>query len=100
VLEVSGDPRVEAGVLVAVGVDEVWETRDLGLTAGIAYRNSGGKLNEKEALDLVAGNVYTALGLTEQIDMAEFVVYEGSPLELGGRVRAVGRGGGQVDVWV
>lgn len=93
------DVLLDAGVLVAIGVDEIWESRDLRFSAGIAYKNSGGRLSEKEALALVSGNVYEMLGLKEEKAKGEFVVFEGSPLEIGGRVRAVGRGA-KVDVWV
>lgn len=97
------DHLLDAGVLVAISVDEVWETRDLRFLAGIAYRNSGGRLSESEALDLVSTNIYKMLGLEYESGhhggVREFVVYEGSPLEIGGRIRAAGRGE-KVDVWV
>ncbi|KAI1459680.1 amidohydrolase [Annulohypoxylon moriforme] len=88
------DALVAAGVRVAVGIDEDWLVRDVGLLAGIAYKNSQGKLSEKEALDLVSDNVYEILGLegSGKEDEREFVVFEGSPLEIGARVRAVGGG--------
>ncbi|KAM7198900.1 hypothetical protein V8F20_005967 [Naviculisporaceae sp. PSN 640] len=89
---------LDAGVKVAIGLEEDWLVRDLGLLAGIAYANGEGRLGEKEALDLVSGNVYDILGVGQE-EMARvaakaghFVVYEGSPLEIGGRVKAVGGG--------
>ncbi|KAF1356323.1 amidohydrolase [Delphinella strobiligena] len=93
------DHLLDAGVVVAIGVNEVWETRDLRFAAGIAYKNGGGRLSEKEALDLISGNIYEALGLKTDV-RNEFVVYEGSPLEIDAKLRAVGRGGDAVDVWV
>ncbi|KAI0891926.1 amidohydrolase [Annulohypoxylon nitens] len=86
------DALVTAGVRVAVGIEEDWLVRDVGLLAGIAYKNGEGKLSEKDALDLVSDNVYKMLGLDESgsNDEREFVVFEGSPLEIGARVRAVG----------
>ncbi|KAL1310739.1 hypothetical protein AAFC00_000992 [Neodothiora populina] len=93
------DHLLDAGVSVAIGVDETWETRDLRLAAGIAYKNSGGRLTESEALDLVGANIYDMLGLQEK-SKDEFVVYEGNPLESGSRVRAVSSGNGVVNVWV
>ncbi|KAI1158588.1 amidohydrolase [Nemania serpens] len=96
------DHLVEAGVLVAIGLEEDWVVRDLGLLAGIAYKNGGDKINESQALDLVGANVYKMLGLDESeignvVD--EFVVFEGSPLDVGSRVRAVGTGLGEVKVF-
>ncbi|KAI1192919.1 amidohydrolase [Nemania serpens] len=96
------DHLLEAGVLVAIGLEEDWVVRDLGLMAGIAYKNGEGKINESQALDLVGANVYKLLGLDEsEIGnvVNEFVVFEGSPLEVGSRVRAVGAGLGDVKVF-
>ncbi|KAI1642082.1 hypothetical protein F4815DRAFT_489501 [Daldinia loculata] len=88
------DRLVEAGVRVAIGINEDWLVRDVGLLAGIAYKNGQGKLSEKDALDLVSDNVYELLGLKENDDAREFVVFEGNPLEIGARVRVVGGGVG------
>ncbi|KAK7980279.1 hypothetical protein PG989_012736 [Apiospora arundinis] len=102
------DALVSAGVVVAIGLEEDWLVRDMGLLAGIAYRNGEGRLSEREALDLVGGNVYKMLALdskdkTEKKGMEEeeqdFLVFEGSPLEIGGKIRAVG-GRGKVDLFV
>ncbi|KAI0409290.1 amidohydrolase [Xylaria palmicola] len=95
------DRLLEAGVLVAIGLEEDWVVRDLGLLAGIVYKNGGGKINESQALDLVGANVHKLLGLeqSETEDVNEFVVFEGSPLEVGSRVRAVGAGFGEVKVF-
>ncbi|GAB1317184.1 Carbohydrate esterase family 9 protein [Madurella fahalii] len=93
------DVLVEAGVVTAVGPEEDWVVRDLGLLAGIAWRNGGGRLGEEEAVGLVSGNLYNMLGL-EEPDMREnFVVHEGSPLEIGSRVKVVGGGLGNVKVY-
>ncbi|OTA55877.1 amidohydrolase [Hypoxylon sp. EC38] len=89
------DKLIAAGVRVAIGIEEDWLVRDVGLLAGIAYKNSQGKLSEKDALDLVSDNVYEILGLDGGDDEKEFVVFEGSPLEIGARVRAVGSGVGE-----
>ncbi|KAG9890647.1 amidohydrolase, partial [Aureobasidium melanogenum] len=94
------DVLLDAGVRVAIGVDEIWETRDLGLTAGIALKNSEGRLTEQQALDLVSTNFYDFLGLEMPDAGSEFVVYEGSPLEIGGRVVAIADGSGKTKVWV
>ncbi|KAL7619723.1 hypothetical protein AAE478_010265 [Parahypoxylon ruwenzoriense] len=103
------DWLLDAGVRVAIGIEEDWLVRDAGLLAGIVYRNSGGKIGESEALELVAGSVYDILGLKtesaeggdEGVGVEEFVVFEGSPLEVGARIRAVGSGiGGAVTVFV
>jgi len=89
------------GVHFALGTAEDWQTRDLYLFAGIAHANSGGKIGEKEALGLVTGNVYDLLGLEEvkQDVKEEWVVFEGSPLEIRSRVVAVADGRGRVSVW-
>lgn len=91
---------LNAGVKVAIGVDEAWETRDLGLAAGIALKNSEGRLTEQNALDLVSTNFYDFLGLEMPDAGTEFVVYEGSPLEIGGRVVAIADGSGETRVWM
>ncbi|KAI1660447.1 hypothetical protein F4813DRAFT_349999 [Daldinia decipiens] len=88
------DKLVEAGVRVAIGINEDWLVRDVGLLAGIAYRNGQGRLSEKDALDLVSDNVYELLGLKKTDDAREFVVFEGNPLEIGAKVRVVGGGVG------
>ncbi|KXH33086.1 amidohydrolase [Colletotrichum simmondsii] len=86
----SVDVLVQAGVDVAIGLEEDWIVRDLGLLAGTAYRNSEGRLDEKTALDLVGRNVYRILGLEDEREDEHFVIHEGSPLEIESRVRAVG----------
>lgn len=98
------DHLVDAGVLVAIGLEEDWVVRDLGLLAGIAYTNGGGRITEAQALDLAGDNVYKLLGIEGgrsdgDGDGDEFVVFEGSPLEVGAHVRAVGTGLGDVRVF-
>lgn len=89
---VSLNVLLEAGVHLGIGVEETWETRDLGLLAGIAYANSEGRLSFDAALDLVGSNFYDMLGLkdTNQSTHADWVIWEQSPLEIGGKVRATG----------
>jgi len=93
---------LDAGVLVGVSVEETWETRDLGLVAGTAYANAEGRLTFEEALDIAGGNIYKALGIkdkeVDEENSQEWVVWEGSPLAVGGRVRAVG-GDGKMTLW-
>lgn len=102
------DVLVRAGVVVAIGLEEDWVVRDMGLLAGIAHRNGEGRLSEREAWELVSGNVYKMLGLSDKDEKEvkdeskvadEFLVFEGSPLEIGGKIRAVG-GRGRVDLYV
>ncbi|KAK3625394.1 hypothetical protein LTR56_003999 [Elasticomyces elasticus] len=93
------DALFSAGVKVAIATAEDWETRDLDLLAGIAHVNSGGKISEKEALDMVSTNIYEMLGLEQPDGTEEFVVYEGHPLRIEGKVRAVASGEGTVSVW-
>jgi hypothetical protein len=92
------DALLDAGVLVAIGVEEVWETRELGWVAGWARRNGGGRLTEADAFDLVGRNFYKILGLKEGNHKDEWVVWEGNPLEIGHKIRAVGSMG-QVSLW-
>lgn len=89
------DALVGAGVTVGIGLHEDWVIRDLGLHAGIAHRNGGGEISEEEAVEMISGNLYEMLGVPEP--EGGFVVFEGSPLEIGGRVRGVSAGG-YVDV--
>jgi hypothetical protein len=93
------DSLVDAGVVTAIGLEEDWVVRDLGLLAGIAYQNSGGRLGEKEAVELVSHNIYRMLGLEVPSGEQHFVVHEGNPLEIGSRVKAVGGGLGHVTVY-
>jgi len=96
------DVLIDAGVTVAIGLEEDWVVRDLGLLAGIVYKNGGGKIDEAQALDLVGSNVYEILGLkdsADEKDINEFLIFEGSPLEVGARVKVVADGLGEVKVY-
>jgi hypothetical protein len=95
------DVRHAQGVKFALGTAEDWQTRDMYLFAGIASKNSGGMIGEKEAFGLISGNVYDILGLEKVKGDAkeEWVVFEGHPLEIRSRVVAVADGRGRVDVW-
>ncbi|EAA30852.1 hypothetical protein NCU05828 [Neurospora crassa OR74A] len=94
------DVLLDAGVTTAIGLEEDWLVRDLGLLAGIAYANGGGKLSKKSALELVSGNVYKILGAKEpKVEEGHFVVFEGSPLRIQSRVKAVSGGLGVVSVF-
>ncbi|KAK8204792.1 amidohydrolase [Phyllosticta capitalensis] len=91
---------LDAGVTTAIGTAEDWEARDLGLMAGIAFANGEGRLSEKDALALVSTNVYKMLGLSNPAMRSDFVVYEGSPLEIRSREVAIGTGQGGVSVFL
>ncbi|KAJ4002579.1 hypothetical protein NW752_001093 [Fusarium irregulare] len=93
------DALLDANVTVGIGLHEDWELRDLGFAAGTAYKNGGGRLGEKQAVDLVSSNIYKILGADEK-DMGHFMVTEGSPLEIGSRLKAVGHGRDQVSVFI
>ncbi|KAK0388346.1 hypothetical protein NLU13_4591 [Sarocladium strictum] len=93
------DQLLSAGVTAAIGLKEDWMVRDLGLQAGVAYHNGEGRVSEAEALDLVSTNVYKILGGEIKED-THFVVHEGSPLDIGSRVKAVASGNGRVSVFV
>jgi hypothetical protein len=94
------DKLLDAGVLTGIGLEEDWVVRDLGLLAGIVWRNGEGRVDERGALEMVSGNLYKMLGVEEPgMEEGHFVVWEGSPLDIGGRVKAVGGGRGFVDVW-
>lgn len=95
------DVLIDAGVITAIGLREDWEVRDLKFAAGTAYKNGGGRLSEKAALDLVSTNIYQILGATfsPTEDRKHFIVSEGSPLEVGHRIKAVGSGKDKVLVF-
>jgi hypothetical protein len=96
------DALVDAGVVVAIGLEEDWLIRDMHLLAGIAYRNGGGRLGQRESLDLISTNLYKMLGLAVRAEdeARHFVVFEGCPLEIGSRIKAVGGGLGHTTVFV
>ena len=85
----------DAGVVTAIGLEEDSVVLELELLAGIAYHNGGGRFGEKAALDLVSTNFYKILGL-EGVEPTSaeghFLVWEGSPLDIGSRLKAVGGG--------
>ena len=88
----SVDALTKAGVTTAIGLEEDWVVRDLGLFAGIAHKNSGGRISEKAAVDLISGNVYKMLGLSQPDWRQHFVIHEGNPLEIDSWVKAVSDG--------
>jgi hypothetical protein len=97
----EADWLVTAGVTVGVGLAEDWCVRDLGFEAGTAYRNGNGRFTEKSALDLVSRNIYKILGVhvDEDEEKSHFMISEGSPLEIGSRIRAVGAGKDKVSLF-
>jgi hypothetical protein len=94
----SVDLLLDAGVVTAIGLEEDWLVRDLALLAGIAFHNGGGKIKEKDAIGLISSNIYEILGVKEP-NRGHFLVYEGSPLDIEGQLRAVGSGGEQVSLF-
>lgn len=97
----SIDRLVDAGVLTAVGLKGDWMVHSLALEAGIAYKNGEGRLTQKAALDLVSTNIYKILGgdVEEARDSGHFIVWEGNPLEIGSRIKAIGSGKDHIDVF-
>ncbi|CAK7234653.1 hypothetical protein SEUCBS140593_009016 [Sporothrix eucalyptigena] len=95
------DVLLDAGIVVGIGLEEDWVLRDLGLFAGIAYANGGGRLSERAALALVSTNIDSLLGFDTKAATSSkhFVVHEGSPLEINSRVKAVGNGQGKLTVF-
>lgn len=93
------DVLVGAGIVTAIGLEEDWVVRDLGLLAGVAHTNSGGEISDKDAMDLISRNVYKMLGLTEPNPRRHFVVHEGKPLEIDSMVKAVGDGTGKLHIF-
>ncbi|KXX80196.1 Imidazolonepropionase [Madurella mycetomatis] len=87
------DRLLDAGVLTAIGLDDDGLVRNLGLLAGIVHANGEGRVDEKEALEMVGGNIYKMLGVEEPgVNKGHFAVWEGSPLQIGGRVKAISGG--------
>ncbi|KAK0611674.1 hypothetical protein B0T14DRAFT_440877 [Immersiella caudata] len=94
------DRLIDAGVEVAIGMEGDYVVRTLGLSAGIAFKNGGGKLTERQALGLVSGNLYKIFGIQEpSVKEGHFLIHEGNPLEIGSRIKAVAGGQGQVSVF-
>lgn len=93
------DILLDHGVEVAVGVNEEWETRGLRFMAAWAWANSQGRLNESQALDLVGKNVYDILGLDVGVEVENWLVWDGNPLDIGSRLVAVGTQG-RVTAWM
>ncbi|MCJ1297026.1 hypothetical protein MMC34_008595, partial [Xylographa carneopallida] len=91
---------LDAGASVAIGVGpENSDARNLRLMAGIAFHNSGGRLTELQAMELVGTNIYRMLGLNESVVTRDFAIFEGSPLEIGSELIAVGHGGDAISIW-
>lgn len=95
------DALTAAGVLVAIGLEEDWVVRDLWQFAGTAYRNGGGRITTRQALDLVGHNVYRLLGLEEDNWRARehFVLHNGNPLNIDSHIKAVSGGTGKVSIY-
>ena len=100
------DWLIDAGVKTAIGLKEDWHIRDLGFAAGTAYRNSNGRLDERQALALVGSNAFDILGVANDRSMQiaeddeHFAIFEGNPLEVGGKIKAVGSGRGKVAIFL
>ena len=90
-----------AGVKVAIGTKEDWETRDLYLSAALRMLMVVEMISEKDALAFVSSNIYEMLGLKREKEHGnnEFVVFDGNPLKINSRIRAVADGRGKVSVW-
>jgi imidazolonepropionase-like amidohydrolase len=94
------DALAAAGVKVAVGIDEDWTVRDVGFAAAIAFRNGGGRISVVDSLLMVSRNLYEILGVGwNGGGDDDFLVWEGSPMEISSRIRGVGCHG-LVDVFV
>ena len=94
------DKLLDAGVLTAIGTPGDFLVYELALLAGTSYWNGGGRLSEKEALDLLSANIYKLFDLEEpSVKEGHFVVYEGHPLDIGSRVKAVAGGTSQISVY-
>jgi imidazolonepropionase-like amidohydrolase len=84
---------------LAIGVEETWQSREMGLLASWAYTNSEGRLTTKEALALVGSNIAEMLGLAAAGAANEdLLIWEGSPLAIDGRLRGIVHCG-RVDVF-
>ncbi|KAF3912791.1 hypothetical protein ABW20_dc0110038 [Dactylellina cionopaga] len=93
------DLLLDAGVLVGIGISEEWETRNLNLAAGWAWKNSEGRLTEKQSLDLVSNNIYNMLGLKDPAGLSDWLIWDGNPLEISSRLRGIGSNS-KTTVWV
>lgn len=96
------DALLDAGVRTAIGTMDAtddWQVRDLNLMAGIAYANGGGRLSESDAIALISTNVEAMVGLEKKDALRHFAVFEGSPLQVGSSLRALGDGQESVSIW-
>lgn len=93
------DGLFSAGVVTAIGLEEDWVVRDLELLAGVAHTNSRGRISEKDAINLVSGNIYKMLGLVEPDWRKNFVIHEGNPLAINSAIKAVGDGTAELFVY-
>jgi hypothetical protein len=59
----------------------------------------GVRVDERGAWALVGRNVDEMLGIEREKSAGEWLVWEGNPLEIGGRLRGVGSNGA-TSVWV
>lgn len=85
-----------AGVLLAIGVPEEWQTRQLVWEASWLAKVSNGVISPSEALKFGSSNLLLMLGL-DSSDRA-FVAWEKDPMEFGSRVVARSTPQGQVEL--
>lgn len=88
----------DAGVTVAIGINEGWQSRSLALDVASIHHNSNGKISAREALKLISSNVHKILGIKENTE-GHFLVHEGSPVDITSRIIAVSGGTGSVSVF-
>ncbi|GAA5942389.1 uncharacterized protein JCM15063_006228 [Sporobolomyces koalae] len=81
-----------AGVKVALGLPEEWQTRTLLFEAAWAQRLSRDEISRKEAIEFISSNFEDMFGINH--DEHDFVAFERDPFEFGSRMVAQSQKGG------
>ncbi|GAA5966695.1 hypothetical protein JCM3765_007601 [Sporobolomyces pararoseus] len=81
-----------AGVKLALGLPEEWQTRTLLFEAAWAQRLSRGEVSRKQAIAWISANFEDMFGL--ESNDSEFVAFERDPFEFGSRMVAKSKNGG------
>jgi hypothetical protein len=95
---------VEAGAPILFGPDSLgmgapsnWRATELVQGLAWVYEVAQGAITKAEAIGLLSSHLEEALGLPTI--HGEFVAWEGDPFEFGSRVRAIGTGRGEVEIY-
>ncbi|GAA5854825.1 hypothetical protein JCM8547_004085 [Rhodosporidiobolus lusitaniae] len=91
----------EAGVKLALGVQEEYQVRGLLWEAAWAQKLTEGRISRKEAVEFVSTNLEEMFRIdTEQAGKVEFVAFERDPFEFGSRLVAASTADGRVKLFL